>query len=232
MRRFCRRVVCGAVLLWLGVGGARAATVGFTEEFNNDLGGFGGGSQSYIRIATGGVGGGNDGFLRFANTTATRLGTRTLAPELTGDLLQDGVTGFSFWLNDVGADDDLEVHVGVGTAFSNFWLSVEGFRPPENQWAEFSVDLSDPSDWVQIIGFGSFKDALGQSDRLLFRHDLSPLDMFPDIIAADVGVDRITVVPDPSSLLLLAVAAVGTGLRRYRFDWSCRRSLPTRMTPH
>ncbi len=161
----------------------------------------------------------------YANTDfAAKLGTRTEAAAFTGDLLDDGVTGFSFWLNDVGSDDALEIHVGVGTAFANFWLTVDGFSPPENQWAEFSVDLADPSGWVQIIGSGSFENALGQSDRLLFRHDLSPLGRFPDAIAADVGIDRIPVVPDPSSLLLLAVAAVGIGLHRRGSRWSCNRT--------
>ena len=215
MGRFCRGLGCWVILPWFAVGSVQAATIGFTEEFDDDLGGFGGGSQAYIRATTGGVGGTDDGFLVFANTDfAFQLGTRTAAATFTGDLSQDGVTGFSFWLNDVGSDDALEIHVGVGTAFTNFWLTLDGFSPPENQWAEFSVDLVDPSGWVQIIGSGSFEDALHQSNRLLFRHDLSPLGQFPDAITADVGIDRITVVPEPSSLLLLTVATVGIGLFR------------------
>ncbi len=116
MGRFCRGLGCWVILPWFAVGSVQAATIGFTEEFDDDLGGFGGGSQAYIRATTGGVGGTDDGFLVFANTDfAFQLGTRTAAATFTGDLSQDGVTGFSFWLNDVGSDDALEIHVGVGT---------------------------------------------------------------------------------------------------------------------
>lgn len=198
---------------------AQAGSVGFTQDFNDGNGGFGGGSQSYTLQTSGGVGGAADGYLEVGNLIfANRLGTRTLASEFTGSLVADGVTGFSFWLNDVGGDDDLEIHVGVGQAFGNFWLSVDGFAPPENEWAQFSVDFTNPSEWVQIIGGGLFEDALESSNRLLFRHDVDPLALSPAVIQGDVGIDRITVVPEPTSLCLLAGCAVAAASRRRRGD--------------
>jgi len=173
---------------------ARAATPGFLEDFASGTGGFGGGS-TVTRIASGGVGGASDAFLQVSNATVGKLGTFSTAVDLVGNLPADGVTGYSFWLRDVGAANSLQIHVGIGIALSNFWLSVPGFVPPAGQWQQFSVSLTDPSQWVQIIGTGTFQDALAGSTHLLFRHDLPPLVQNPNAVAGDFGLDRIQVLP-------------------------------------
>jgi hypothetical protein len=216
-------------IAWLAVA-ARAATPGFVEDFTTGTGGFGGGS-TVLQVTSGGVGGTGDPYLEVSNAFPSRLGTFSQAPDLTGDLPADGVTGYSFWLRDTGADDALEIHVGVGIPFSNFWQSLQGFTPPDGTWQQFSVDLTDSSQWIQIIGSGSFADALAGSTNLLFRHDLAPYMQEPDMVAADFGLDRIQVLPAPAplpavsasgrvalGLVLLTVA--GAGIRR------SRRTLP------
>jgi len=203
---------------------AHAATPGFVEDFTTGTGGFAGGS-TVVQVTSGGVGGADDPYLEISNAFVARLGAFSQEPDLNGDLPSDGVTGYSFWLRDTGADDALEIHVGVGIPFSNFWQSLEGFTPPVGTWQQFSVDLTDSSQWIQIIGSGSFADALAGSTNLLFRHDLAPYMKEPDMVAADFGLDRIQVLPAPAplpavsasgrvalGLVLLTVA--GVGIRR------------------
>lgn len=187
------------------VAAAHGAVPGFVEDFNDGTTGTFFSQADLTPIPSGGVGGTGDGFLQISRDVPDFLGAATSSPNFTGDLLADGVTGFSFWLNDVGASQDFEIHVGVGQAQSNFWLSIDGFTPPENGWAEFSVDITDPSGWVQTQGAGTFEDAIAASNRLLFRHDLPPLIFFPDAIAGDLGLDRVTVLPEPGSLSLLII---------------------------
>jgi hypothetical protein len=207
---------------------ALAATPGFEQDFSSDTGGFGNaGGSAVTRVTSGGVGGAADAYLSVSNALVNFLGAFSTDPNLVGNLPADGVTGYSFWLRDTGANDDLELHVGVGTAFGNFWLSVPGFSPPDDSWQQFSVDLTDPSAWVQIIGTGTFEAALAASNRLLFRHDLPPLEQNPNAIAADFGLDRIQVLPAPAELPLvsapgravlglLLVVLAGAALQRRR----------------
>lgn len=184
---------------------ASAATIGYVMEFNDGLGDWGGGSSSYTNVPSDGVGGAGDGFLMVANTRVQQLGVRTSSTEFfCGNLLDEGVSGYSFWLKDVGGDDALEIHVGVGNSFSNFWQSTQAFIPGTD-WTQFSIDL-DPANFVQIIGSGSFNNAIRNCDRLLFRHDVAPFDQIPDSIQADFGIDRVKVLPEPNSLLLLTGA--------------------------
>lgn len=203
---------------------ARAATPGFVEDFTTGTGGFGGGA-TVVQVTSDGVGGAGDPYLEISTAFVARLGAFSQAPDLNGDLPSDGVTGYSFWLRDTGADDALEIHVGVGIPFSNFWQSLEGFTPPDGAWQQFSVDLTDSGQWIQIIGSASFADALAGSTNLLFRHDLAPYVTEPDMVAGDFGLDRIQVLPAPPpvpavsasgrfalGLALLAVA--GAGIRR------------------
>ena len=194
---------------------AHGGVLGTVEDFNGGgAAGFGGGSQSYVHSSTGGVGGVGDGYLTIANTSSGKLGVFTSRAEFTGDLLADGASGFSFWLNDVGNDDPLDIHVSVGANHQNVWQSLNGFLPPENDWEKFSVDVIDESDWVQIIGSGTFADAILNSDRLLFRHDVAPFVRRPAEIDADFAVDRIAVVPEPSAALTLLLGCMLAGCRR------------------
>lgn len=187
-----------------------AAQVGYVQDFNSGNGGFGGNSSSYVVVPTGGVGGDGDGFLEVTNTFPSNLGARTTAAEFTGNLTADGVTGFSVWLKDTDNYDNLEIHVCVGASFLNFWLYTVPFYPT-SEWTEHFVDLTDTANWVQTIGSGTFADALANSDRLLIRHDLAPFVQDPDNKAGDFAIDRVTVLPEPSSLALLAAAALLAG---------------------
>lgn len=202
-------------------GSAFAATPGYLEDFNSGIGGWGGGSEAY-ELLLGGVDGAADSFLRVGNDTfAGQLGTRNAGPDYTGDLIADGVTGFSFWLKDVGTDDDVQIHVGVGSSFLNFWTYDIGFEPLEDQWTQFSVDITSSVGWTQILGSGTFDDAIASSDRLLFRHDLAPFSQNPDTIQGDFGIDNIRVVPEPMTGLALLVG----GRLRFAVGGSCHASI-------
>jgi hypothetical protein len=207
-----------------------AATPGFQEDFSAGVGGFTGGS-TVTHVTSGGVGGVSDPYISISNAAVSNLGTFSQAAALVGNLPADGVTGYSFWLRDTGANDNHEIHVGVGAAFSNFWLSIPGFTPPDGSWQQFSVDVTNPSQWVQIIGSGSFQAALAATDRLLFRHDLSPLVQPPNQASGDFGLDRIGVLgetPPPDvpaasapgravlALLFVALAVLALYWRRAR----------------
>jgi hypothetical protein len=205
-----------------------AAAPGFLQDFAADAGDFMGGS-TVTRPLTDGVGGSSDPYIQIANTLVSQLGAFTTGANFTGDLTADGVTGFSFYLRDTGANDDHEIHVGVGQALVNFWQSVQGFNPPDGSWQKFSVDITDQSQWVQIIGTGTFADALAASNRLLFRHDLPPFVQAPNSASGEFAVDRVRVLPVAPSvpaasatgravLMLLLVTLAGVALcgRRVR----------------
>jgi hypothetical protein len=181
-------------------------TPGFHEEFNGtSLGGFGGGAVT-SNPGTGGNSGAGDGYLQVSTGPApANLGTMAATSDYTGDWTAAGVTQIRLWLNDVGNPDPLEIHVALGTGSTNFWQCNTGFIPPNGSWAPFTVDLTNPANFTQIIGTGTFAAALHAVDKVLIRHDRAPYVQSPDPIAADFGIDGILltngsvdVIPGPS----------------------------------
>ncbi len=199
---------------------ALAVTPGFTESFllAGNTGGFTGGSSAgtiYSNPGSGGVHGANDGYLNMANDRLGFLGGYNNNPEYIGDWT--AATGISFYLNDFGAFNNVEVHVGLGRANDNFWLYNTGFRPVSNTWTQFTVDLTNlnTSQWTRIRGSGTLLDAITNADRILFRHDLPPLTQSPNAIIGDFAIDEIVILPTPGPLaLLLAAAAIPARRRR------------------
>jgi hypothetical protein len=197
---------------------ALAVDVGHVDEFAaaDDLANWGGGAFSYTNPGTGGVGGADDGFLHVSNVgfAASQLGVRSGNTAYAGDWIADGATGVSFYLRNMSGDDALEIHFGIGLAFSNFWQLNVGFSPTD-EWQQFSVDFTDPGNWTQTIGGGTFEEALQNADRILFRHDVSPFMQQPDAIEAGFGLDRVVILPAPGAAGVLGLSTL-VALRRRR----------------
>ena len=180
----------------LATASAAAPVLGLVESWpdsgNVEL--WSGGSTSYTNPGSGGVGGDHDGYLRVTQATRGRLGTRSGSVAYLGSWSAAGITQVQLWLNDVGADDPLEIHFALGQN-SNRWLYSVGFDPPHNQWAMYTVDLTNSADWVQTIngsGTGTFQAALDTVEVVNIRYDLAPFVQEPDSAAGDFGVDEIS----------------------------------------
>jgi hypothetical protein len=170
----------------------RAAPAGgFVEHWpGTSVGGWTGGSI-YANPGTGGAGG--DGYLKVSTNFAARLGSFSTGAEYAGDWVTAGIVGVKVKLNDVGADQALEIHFSIGNR-NNFWQYDTGFLPPNGSWAEFTVDLTNAANFTQTHGTGSFTDALANVDHVHFRHDVAPYALNPDQIAGDFGIDDLTLV--------------------------------------
>jgi hypothetical protein len=181
------------VLAALAAGPAAAGpTIGFVENFGAAPSVAGWNSQaSNTNPGTGGIGGASDGYLRIARTTfAAQLGSKNSNPDYIGDYLSAGANRIKFSLNDVGANQNLEIHFAIGNT-NTFWVSTVGFIPPENAWAEFTVNLSDTASFVNVIDFtgDSYSKTLTLVDRVQVRHDTAPYVMSADAILGEFGLD-------------------------------------------
>lgn len=212
-------LVC-AIALAGTASSAMGVSLYFQEDFNgvDPLGGWAGGA-TYDNPLTGGVGGAGDGYLRMSRSSPSSLAGRSTTEDYAGNLLAAGITSMTFYLNDVGANQNFNIFVGFGTT-SNFWQYNIGFQPPENSWAQFSVDFTNPALWNRIsTGSESFADALQNCDRFLIRHDQfpgSPIATQPVPIAGEFGVDRIQFIPAPGAVGVMALTLLGASLRRRR----------------
>jgi hypothetical protein len=141
---------------------------------------------------TGGAGGAGDGFLRIARTFDAQLGARNVTTTYAGNWLTAGVDRVRFSLNDVDGNQNLEIHFVIGNS-GNLWQYDTGFIPPENAWAEFTVDLRDTANFTAIINFAAqtYSTALQTADRILIRHDMAPYIQSPNAITGEFGLDEI-----------------------------------------
>jgi hypothetical protein len=179
------------LLLACATTAAANPTLGFIEKFTAAGISTWGGGATYSNPGAGGVD--NDGYLKLARSGfAGQLATHSDGLEYHGNWLAAHVNKINLFLNDVDTNQNLEVHVCIGSA-SNFWLYKPGFTPPDGQWARFSVDLTDSTKFQQIINLdgGGFAAAIQNVDHLHVRNDTSPYVQSADNVLGDFGVDNI-----------------------------------------
>lgn len=166
-------------------------TLGFREDFpGTSIGTWGGGGASGLLLDNPGTGGADaDGFLRLVLEAPGKFGARSLGAEYAGDWIAAGVQVVRFSLHNLGSDDGHEIHFCIGNT-DNFWQYDAGFQPTD-QWTAFSVDVTSSQGFTQIIGTGTFEDALRHVDRILIRHDRPPFVQVPEDTQGDLGIDRI-----------------------------------------
>jgi hypothetical protein len=167
--------------------------IGFIERFNTGTISTWGGGALLSNPGTGGADGAGDGYLKVERTDfASSLATRSDGLEYNGDWRAANVNKINVCLNDVGANQALEIHCCIGNSES-FWIYKPGFAPPENAWGLFSVDLADTTKWARLMPFDtkSYSWALQNADRLHFRHDTLPYVQSADAVLGDFGIDNV-----------------------------------------
>ena len=207
------RLAALAALAAVAVGPAGALAnpvLGFVEEFAGVSTASWSGGTPFSNPGTGGYLGPADGYLLLENSTPSAFGTRADGAEYVGDWTAAGITQIQVWLNDVNADDAIEMHLSMGQGSLNFWQYNVGFLPPLHAWGVYVVDLSSGADWTRTSGTGTFASALTAVDRVHLRHDPPPFAMIPiqpDPIAADAGIDHVLLTNGLVSVEPLAPAA-------------------------
>lgn len=152
---------------------------------------------TYSNPGDGGFLGAGDGYLRMATPTIGRLAGFSTSDSLAGDWTAAGITRLEVALNDVDADDPLEIHVMLVSG-SDLWIYTPGFAPPEHAWGTFTVDLGNAAAFTHVTGTGTWEQALHAVGRIQIRHDSAPFTQPADFIQADVGVDHL-VLEGPST---------------------------------
>jgi hypothetical protein len=176
-----------------------APTLGFIEKWPVNTSGWSGSAAiTYSNPLFGGAD--DDGFLMMSLASPGHFGTKSEGAEYTGDWMAAGIDRIKVKLNDLTSNNNLAIHVAVGTQ-TNLWQYNIGFLPGVDQWTAFVVDLSDSSLFTRIVGIGSFAGALQNASLLHIRHDLAPFAQVPDNASGDLGIDD----------LELASSTVGIG---------------------
>lgn len=213
-----RRPRCAAVaasLAWMLGTPAWALSLGMTDTF--ELGADGGwttGAASLVPpvvVAGGGPAGAADGFLQLSSlggAGASSKLTVIAGAQWTGDYVAAGVNRITLDLNNLGATD-LSLRLWLSGPLGATAVSTSAvLLPAGSGWthASFALDTSALS--------GDAAAVLPGVQQLRLFHGTSAT--FPgEALAATLGVDNVTAVPEPAATwLLLPGLAVLIGLRR------------------
>lgn len=176
------------------------------------------------RVEAGGRRGADDHYLRLTSIGGGGPGSRMSAYNVgsawTGDYRAAGVSGVSMWVNNFGSSD-LFLRLGVvdfadqpGPPIHVALSLAPIVLPGGSGWTHVTFSLHP-----QALGaiLGTAGGALRNADELRIYHR-AEFGFPPDAIEAELGLDDITAVPEPSTLALLGggLLALGAAARRRR----------------
>ncbi len=155
-----------------------------------------------------------DAFLQLSSSGTSGAGSKLISFNInqwTGDYIGAGVTEISLYFNNMGSNA-VNMRLGFFGAESTF-STQQGFSiNPGSGWQEFTFDLT-AEDVVLLSGTASFAQGFANIAEMRILSSVNPA-FSGDLIAATVGIDNITAIPEPSSILLLLTGVAGLSLAR------------------
>ncbi|MDO9285693.1 MAG: VPLPA-CTERM sorting domain-containing protein [Aquabacterium sp.] len=194
--------------LSLGSGAASAVSPGQSDGFSGgSLDGWGSGAASPsppIVVAAGGPGGAADSFLQLSSTGVQGPGGKLVGiagPQWSGNYLAAGVTGVSMWLQNAGATD-LSLRLWLLSPGGSSVTSTPVLLPAGSGWLPASFSL--------LPGALTGQGASTLSDVIELRLFHGSGAAFPGAnIAAQLGVDNVSAVPEPAGAVLMLAGLAG-----------------------
>lgn len=208
-RRHCAALATLLVaVLSLGSGAARALAPGQSDTFSGgSLDGWGSGAahpSPPIVVPGGGPGGATDSFLQLSATGLSGPGGKLVGiagAQWTGDYTAAGVTGVSMWLRNEGAAD-LSLRLWLSSPGASAVTTASVLLPAGSGWRPASFSLLPGA----LTGAGA--TTLADVTELRLFHGASAA--FPGAnIAAQLGVDNVTAVPEPAAAVLMLAGLAG-----------------------
>lgn len=168
-----------------------------------------------VGVAGGGPEGGADGYLLITSNGSPGPGGRLVAfpgSQWLGDYVTTGVTAIKMQANNLGASD-LALRLSfVDASFSSAFTSQAVALPSGSGWSAITFDVRPTA----LTGSASVLGAV--TEIRLYHNPAAQLFTSSPNIAASVGIDNVTAVPEPQAWMLFGtgVALVGAAVRRSR----------------
>ncbi|HXI84886.1 MAG TPA: hypothetical protein VNL17_12440 [Verrucomicrobiae bacterium] len=225
--------ICVAILFVALSGSVNAVTLGQIDNFQDGTadGWHTGGGTQPSNIATGGPGGSGDQYMRVISTGGFGTDSRLVilnTSQWLGNYTGAGITGITLELANFGAQP-LSMRLAFFISKPNGYAATTAFSlPADANWHQAFFPLI-ASDFTAVGTPGiSFDNMLTNFTGQLRILDSASPSVEGDPIAATLGVDDITAVPEPSVFALVVGTLVAfVGLRRglARVSRSDRRAL-------
>ncbi|MDO8375573.1 MAG: VPLPA-CTERM sorting domain-containing protein [Aquabacterium sp.] len=201
--------------LSLGSGAASALSLGQSDTFaGGSTAGWSAGPahpSPPIVVAGGGPGGAADSFLQLGSTGAQGAGGKLVGiagPQWSGNYTAAGVTGVTMWLQNSGATD-LSLRLWLASPGGNSVTTEAVLLPAGSGWLPASFSLLPGA----LTGLGA--STLSEVTELRLFHGTGAA--FPGAnIAAQLGVDNVTAVPEPAGAVLMLAGLAGLLANRRR----------------
>ncbi len=194
---------------------ASALTLGQTDTFEDGTTrNWGSGAPNPVppvTMASGGPAGLDDHYLQLRSLGGGGPGSRLVAmnsDQWSGDYDAAGITGIRMDVNNIGATD---------LSLRLMFLDSDGLPTPQEAVSSIAIFVPSGSGWMSILFptaasdltalTGSVDAALSGADSIRLFHGPS-VGFPPAAIVATLGVDNVTAVPEPASVLLFA-AGIG-----------------------
>jgi hypothetical protein len=206
-----------SLAVFLTTASAFGVVIGQIDTFQDGLDNWQGGAGGFSVAPTGGPAGGGDQYLQLSS------GASPLPPRLTGlndsqwlgNFTAAGVTAVAIDLLNSGTTS-LSMRVAIreaagGSTTPGYASTTPFILPPDGLWHRAVFNLNA----VSLTGFNSPQPLsvdLANVKDFRILESAAPSGV-GDVVTAQVGVDNVTAVPEPSALALLVLAAA--------FLWRC-----------